>query len=81
MSHMQDFYEMEPCKRFNAVFSTLHIEPLLFAVNKESVYGSPAELNFPAMIYALAARILERIPTIKELIKFFIDKYASISSF
>jgi transposase len=66
---MQDLYEMEPSKRFEAVFSTLHIEPLLFAVNKKSIYGAPTELNYPAMIYALVARILERIPTIKDLIK------------
>ena len=66
---MQDFYELEPSKRFEAVFSTLHIEPLLFTVNKKSVYGAPTELNYPAMIYALVARILERIPTIKDLIK------------
>jgi transposase len=66
---MQDLYELEPSKRFQAVFSTLHIEPLLFSVNKKSVYGAPTELNYPAMIYALVARILERIPTIKDLIK------------
>jgi transposase len=53
---MQDFYELEPSKRFEAVFSTLHIEPLLFTVNKKSVYGAPTELNYPAMIYALVAR-------------------------
>lgn len=66
---MQDFYELEPSKRFKAVFSTLHLEPLLFAVNKKSVYGAPTELNYPAIIYALVAHILERIPTIKDLIK------------
>jgi hypothetical protein len=66
---MQDLYEMESSKRFEAVFSTLHIEPLLFAVRKKAVYGAPTELNYPAMIYALVARILERIPTIKDLIK------------
>jgi len=66
---MQDFYDLEPTKRFDAVFSTLYIEPLLFAVNKKSVYGAPTELNYPAMIYAMVARIVERIPTIKDLIK------------
>lgn len=66
---MQDLYEMEPTKRFDAVFSTLHIEPLLVAVSKKNVYGAPTELNYPAMIYALVARIVERIPTIKDLVK------------
>jgi transposase len=65
---MQDLYEIEPSKRFEAVFETLHIEPLLFAVNKKSIYGVPTELNYPAMIYALVVRILERIPTTKDLI-------------
>ena len=66
---MQDLYEMEPTKRFDAIFSTLHIEPLLVAVSKKNVYGAPTELNYPAMIYALVARIVERIPTIKDLVK------------
>ncbi|GAA3328658.1 hypothetical protein GCM10020331_073520 [Ectobacillus funiculus] len=50
-------------------FSTLHIEPLLFAVLKKTVYGAPTELNYPAMIYALVVRIVERISTIKDLVK------------
>jgi len=66
---MQDLYELEPTKRFEAIFSTLNIEPLLFAVSKKTVYGAPTELNYPAMIYALVARIVERIPTIKDLVK------------
>ena len=66
---MKDLYELEPTKRFEAIFSTLHIEPLLFAVSKKTVYGAPAELNYPAMIYALVARIVERIPTIKDLVR------------
>jgi len=66
---MHDLYEMEPTKRFEAIFSTLHIEPLLFSVSKKNVYGAPTELNYSAMIYALVARIVERIPTIKDLVK------------
>jgi transposase len=66
---MQDLYDLEPTKRFEAIFSTLHIEPLLFAVSKKTVYGAPTELNYPAMIYALVVRIVERIPTIKDLVK------------
>ena len=58
---IQDLYEMEPSKRFEAVFETLHIEPLLFAVNKKSGFGAPQELNYPAMINALVARIIERM--------------------
>lgn len=33
------------------------------------MHGAPTELNYPAMIYALVVRIVERIPTIKDLVK------------
>ena len=45
---MQDLYELEPTKRYEAIFSTLHIEPLLFAVSKKTVYGAPTKINYPA---------------------------------
>ncbi len=38
-------------------------------VSKKALYGAPVQLNYAAMIYSLVARILERIPTIKDLIK------------
>lgn len=66
---MQDLYELGPTKRFEAIFSTLHIESLLYAVSKKTVYGAPTELNYPAIIYALVVRIVERIQTIKDLVK------------
>jgi hypothetical protein len=31
------------------------------------MYGAPTELDYAAMIYALVARIIERIPTIKKI--------------
>lgn len=66
---IQDLYDLEPTRRFEAIFSTLTIEPILAAVSKRSIYGAPTELNYAAMIYALVARIVERIPTIKDLVK------------
>ncbi|ENQ3081246.1 transposase, partial [Bacillus cereus] len=62
-------YDLEPTRRFEAIFSTLTIEPILAVVSKRSIYGAPTELNYAAMIYALVARIVERIPTIKDLVK------------
>ena len=56
-------------RRFEAIFSTLTIEPVLAAVSKRSIYGAPTELNYVAMIYALVTRIVERIPMIKDLVK------------
>lgn len=38
-------------------------------VRKKSLYGAPVEVNYTAMIYSLIVRIIEGIPTIKDLIK------------
>jgi transposase len=38
-------------------------------VTKKSRFGRPIELNYAAMIYSLVARISERIPFIKDLVK------------
>ncbi|MCK0473033.1 IS1182 family transposase [Halalkalibacter sp. APA_J-10(15)] len=66
---LQDLYDLEPTHRFEAVFSMIDIYPVLAVVSKKALYGAPVQLNYAAMIYSLAARILERIPTIKDLIK------------
>ena len=66
---LQDIYDLEPTHRFEAVFSTIDIYPILAVVSKKALYGAPVQLNYAAMIYSLAARILERIPTMKDLIK------------
>ena len=62
---MQDLYELEPTKRFDAIFSTLHIEPLLFAVSKKTVYGAPTELNYPTdlvtLVYNASKLAVDRI--------------------
>lgn len=41
----------------------------VLTVSKKSWRGAPTELNYAAMIYSLVARIVERIPTIKDLVK------------
>ncbi len=66
---LQDLYDLEPTHRFEAVFSTIDIYPILAVVSKKALYGAPVQLNYAAMIYSLVARKLERIPTIKDLIK------------
>jgi transposase len=66
---IQDLYNLEPTHRFEAVFSTLYVEPLLKEISKKTIHGAPTELNYAAMIYALVARIVERIPTVKDLRK------------
>lgn len=66
---IHELYELEPTHRFEAIFSAIDIYPILAVVSKKSVYGAPVELNYAAMIYSLIARITERIPMIKDLIK------------
>lgn len=45
------------------------MDSAILAVSKKSWRGAPTELNYAAMIYSLVARLIERIPTIKDLIK------------
>lgn len=51
------------------IFSAVDITQALRAVFKKSPYGAPVEANYQEMIYSLIARIVERIPTIKDLLK------------
>ncbi|WP_055107404.1 IS1182 family transposase [Paenibacillus ihumii] len=66
---LQELYEMEQKDRFREVFSTIDIAPILRLVRKTSLYGAPIEVNYRSMVYSLIIRIVERIPTIKDLIK------------
>lgn len=66
---LQELYEMEQKDRFREIFSAIDITPILRLVRKKSFYGAPIEVNYRAMIYSLIVRILERIPTVKDLIK------------
>ncbi|MEK3989673.1 transposase [Robertmurraya sp. FSL R5-0851] len=66
---IQDLFDLEPTQRYNAIFSTIDMDTAVFAVSKKSWLGAPTELNYSAMIYSLVARFIERIPTIKDLIK------------
>jgi len=66
---LQELYDLEPTQRFEAVFSTIDVSSIVHQVWKKSMYGAPVQLNYAAMIYSLVARKLERIPTIKDLIR------------
>jgi len=66
---LQELYDLEPTHRFEAVFSTVSIAPLVEAAGKKSSFGRPVACNYPAMIYSLLARIMERIGTIKDLVQ------------
>lgn len=65
---MHELYEMEPTHRFNALFSTVNLEPIWNFFEKNTKVGAPRELNYGAMVYSLIARLMERIVTIKDLV-------------
>ncbi|MCC3358487.1 transposase [Bacillus sp. REN16] len=66
---IQELYDLEPTQRFEAIFSAIDIDPIFAVVTKKSRFGRPVELNYAAMIYSLVARITERIPFVKDLVK------------
>lgn len=66
---LQELYNLERKDRFEAIFSTIDITPILRLVRKKSRYGAPIDTNYSSMVYSLIARIIERIPTVKDLIK------------
>lgn len=66
---LQELYRMEQKDRFREIFATVDLAPILRLVRKTSRFGAPVEVNYRAMVYSLIVRILERIPTIKDLIR------------
>ncbi|MEK5067667.1 IS1182 family transposase [Sporosarcina sp. FSL K6-1508] len=66
---MHELYKMEPTHHFEAVFSTVNLNPILNLFDKPKKVGAPRELNYGAMIYSLIARVVERIVTIKDLVR------------
>lgn len=66
---IQDLYDLEPTQRYDAVLSAIDLDLIFAEVRKKSRFGAPTKLNYGAMINALIIRYVERIPTIKDLIK------------
>jgi transposase len=66
---LEEILEMSPKESYALLFSSLDIYPLLKAVSKKALSGAPVQLNCTAMIYSLLIRIIERIPTVKDLRK------------
>ena len=54
---LQELYDLEPTQRFEAIFSAIDIDPVLFTVSKKSWLGAPTEQNHAAMVYSLVAGI------------------------
>ena len=66
---IQELFEMEPTQRYESIISAIDLNTIYYEVNKKSRLGAPVELNYPAMIISIFIRYVERIPTIKDLIK------------
>lgn len=66
---IQELYEMEPTHRYDAIISAINLDKIYHAVKKQSRFGAPEELNHAAMIISVFIRYVERIPTIKDLVK------------
>ncbi|MGF7050159.1 transposase [Paenibacillus sp. DS2015] len=64
---LQDLLEMSPKDTYGYHFETLDINPFLRVVSKKAFLGAPTQLNYAAMLHSLFIRIVERIPTIKDL--------------
>jgi len=66
---IQELLKMESSRRFDEIFATFDVQPIFHLFSKKTLRGGPRELNYGAMIQSLIIRIVERIPTIKNLIK------------
>ena len=64
-----ELYDIEPTHRFNTIFSTINLESIWNLFEKNTNVGAPRELNYGAMVYSLIARVMERIATVKDIVK------------
>lgn len=66
---IHQLFELECSHRFDAIFCTFDVHPIFQLFSKKTLRGAPRECNYGAMIQSLIIRIVERIPTVKDLVK------------
>lgn len=66
---IKELYELEPTHKYDAIISAIDVSSIYHEISKRSRLGAPTELNYAAMIISIFIRYVERIPTIKDLIK------------
>jgi transposase len=66
---IQELYDMEPTQKYEAIISVLDLDWICHKVTKKSRLGPPQKLNLAAMVISFFVRYVERIPTIKDLVK------------
>ena len=65
---IHELLKMESSRRFDAILATFDVQPIFQLFRKKTMRGAPRELNYGAMIQSLIIRIIERIPTVKDLV-------------
>jgi len=66
---IQELYDMEPTQKYESIISAIDLHAIYCQVAKKSRLGAPEDLNYAAMIISTFIRYVERIPTIKDLVK------------
>lgn len=66
---IEELYELEPTQKYEEIMDAIDLDRIFHEINKKSRIGAPTELNYGAMIVSVFARYIERIPTIKDLVK------------
>src|SRR5690625_1760527 len=66
---IQELYDMEPTQKYDAIISAINMDAIYYEGRKKSRFGAPTELNYAAMVISVLIRYVERIPTMKDLIK------------
>src|SRR5690625_7957110 len=74
---IQELYDMEPTQKYDAIISAINMDAVYYEGSKKSRFGAPTELNYAAIIISVFIRYVERIPTIKCLIKLMHDAFGS----
>lgn len=66
---IQELYDMEPTQKYEAIISAIDLDAIFHKVTKRSRLGAPEEINYAAMVISTFIRYVERISTIKDLVK------------
>src|SRR5699024_8092240 len=66
---IQELYDMEPTQKYDTIISAINMDAIYNEVNKKSLLAAPTELNYAPMAISVVVRYIERIPTIKDLVK------------
>lgn len=64
---LEELLEMSSKEAYALIFESLDIKPFMEVLIKKALFGAPTQVNYQALVYSLFIRVIERIPTIKDL--------------